>query len=98
MHAAPSPLAGKTAKIKATSTHMQYPDWAGSKIAIEDWWDRAGGKSWMEMACNGNPACIIYSMRSADKGLPRDDEVLYGHREDGRGSLVHISELEEETK
>ena len=96
MHNTPSPLAGKTARIKSDSTHMQYPDWAGSKIAIEDWWDRVAGKSWMN--CDGNPACLIYAMRSADNDLPTDNEVLYGKREDGRGSLVHVSELEEKTK
>jgi hypothetical protein len=95
MHDKPSPLAGKTVLIKKTSTHRQFPNWPGSKIAIEDWWDRAAGRSWM--ICDGNPACLIYAMRSADNDLPTDNEVLYGHREDGYGSLIHISEVEDIT-
>ena len=92
MHDKPSPLAGKTVKIKATSTHAQFPDWAGSEIEIEDWWDRVSDGSWMN--ATGNPACLVFAMRSVDNQLPTDDEVLYGHRKDGYGSLVHVAELE----
>lgn len=64
----------------------------GVKITIEDWWDRLTQKSWMDM--NGNPACLKYAIRSAYLNLPIDNEVLYGHIENGLGNLVHISEIE----
>ena len=64
----------------------------GVKITIEDWWDRLTNKSWMDM--NGNPACLKYAIRSSSLSLPLDNEVLYGHTEDGLGNLVHISEIE----
>ena len=92
MHIQPSPLAGKTVKIKATVEHFQYPDFGGSDFQVEDWWDRLEGKSWMN--CNSVPVCIIYAMRSAGQ-TPIDDEVLYGHT-GGLGHLVHISEVEYE--
>lgn len=52
-----------------------------------------GGKSWMD--CKGNFACLQYSMRSVDAGLPLDNEVIYG-KVGGLGYLVHESELGEE--
>lgn len=94
MHAEKSPLAGKPVTIKKTSTHLQYPKWAGSKFHVEDWWDRVGGKSWMDS--DGNPACLVYAMRSVNNKLPMDNEVLYGHQESGFGSLIHVSEIETE--
>jgi len=95
MHTEISPLAGKTVKIKKNVCHHQFPDFGGSEIRIEDWWDRAIGKSWMD--CEGNPGCMAYALRIglAGRNVPYDDEVLYGKRKDGLGSLVHESELEE---
>ena len=94
IHKTKSDLAGKNVRIKDGVKHPQYSDFGGSEIVIEDWWDRLVGQSWGE--CQGNPACIIYAVRTGlnDSNAPSDDEVLYGHRADGRGSLVHISELE----
>jgi hypothetical protein len=45
------------------------------------------------MDCDGNPACLIYALRSGLMGLPTDDEVLYG-KVGIFGHLVHISEIE----
>lgn len=60
---------------------------------IEDWWDRLTGTSWM--FSDGNPAAMIYAMRSAG-GLPLDDEVVYGKDiMSGLGHLVHVSEIGE---
>lgn len=81
IHKEKSNLAGKKVTLKD-----------GVKITIEDWWDRLTQKSWMDM--NGNPACLKYAIRSASLNLPIDNEVLYGHTEDGLGNLVHISEIE----
>lgn len=86
-----SPLAGKVVRIKAGITHPQVSGFGGSEYHVEDWWDRVAGKSWMD--CNGNPACLIYAMRSGFDGLPTDDQVLYG-KIDGLGHLVHMSEIE----
>lgn len=62
-------------------------------IKVEDWWDRVGGISWM--FSNGNPAAMIYALRSAFAELPLDDEVVYGKDETGLGHIVHVSELGE---
>ena len=89
MHTISSPLAGKTVRIKANATHPQIPDFGGSEYEVEDWWDKIAGTSWMD--CNGNPACLVYAMRSV--GIPINDEVLYG-KIGPFGHLVHISEIE----
>ena len=96
MHTEPSALAGTTVKIKAGVKHFQVPDFGGAEYRVEDWWDRVGGKSWMD--CNGNPACMVYAVRSgfADPPIPTDNEVLYG-KIGYYGHLVHISEIEEAT-
>lgn len=93
LHDKNSSLAGKLIKIKPESTHPQVPNFGGSEILIEDWWDRVFGASWM--FADGNPACLIYAMRTGFSSIPIpiDDEVLYG-KIDGLGHLVHINELE----
>lgn len=92
MHQEPSPLAGKTVKIKTGVKHPQYPNFGGAEFRVEDWWDRVSGKSWM--FCDGNPACLIFAVRTASADVPTDDEVLYG-KVGAFGSLVHVSEIEE---
>ena len=91
IHNAPHPMAGKVVKISASSEHPQVPTFGGSDFRVEDYWDRVAGKSWMD--CNGNPACLIYAMRSGFAHLPTDDEVLYG-KVGSYGHLVHVSEIE----
>lgn len=61
------------------------------QIRIEDWWDRVTGGSWMD--ANGNPAALMYAMRSGITGLPIDNEVLYGKDSQGLGHLLHVSEV-----
>lgn len=96
IHEKPSPLAGKTVKIKADVKHLQVENFGSSDYRVEDWWDRLTGKSWM--TCEGNPACIIYALRTGFSENPiTDDEVLYG-KVGAFGHLVHISEIEDETK
>lgn len=87
------PLAGKTVKIKAGVIHPQLSNFGGSMFKVEDYWDKIAGESWM--FCDGNPACLIYAMRSglSDTPIPTDDEVLYG-KSMGLGHLVHVSEIE----
>lgn len=80
-----SPIAGETVKIKPTVSKL-----AGQPFTVEDWWENVAGKSWM--FCDGNPACLIYAIRSGKDGLPLDDDVLYG-KIGGLGYLIHISEL-----
>ena len=86
-----SPLAGRTVRIAGTAKHPQVPDFGGSEFRVEDWWENVGGKSWQ--ACEGNPACMVYGIRSGLSGLPLDDEVLYG-KIGPFGHLVHYSEIE----
>lgn len=90
-HQKPHPFAGKTVKIKPGVEHFQVENFGGSDFKLEDWWDRVAEKSWM--FCDGNPACMIYGLRSGMAGLPTDNEVVYG-KVGGLGHLVHVSELE----
>lgn len=85
-----SPLAGKTVKLKSTVGNWLHAKLADQLFEVEDWWQNVAGKSWM--FCDGNPACLIYALRSGKEGLPTDDEVLYG-KIGGLGHLIHISEL-----
>lgn len=94
-HLDKSLLAGKMVTIKPHVKHPQNQNFGGSQIKIEDWWDRVYGSSWM--FAQGNPACLIYAMRTgfSKTPVPTDDEVLYGHTKDGLGHLIHILEIEE---
>lgn len=88
-HQTRSELAGKTLRIRADVGHPC----GGSKVAIEDWWDRIGGRPWG--MCHGNPACVAYAIRRGNPAchIPSNDEVLYG-KVNGVGYLVHMSELD----
>jgi len=91
MHKESSEFAGKTVNLKPDRKHHQGH--LTGKFEVEDWWDNISRKSWMD--CNGNPGCIIYSLRAGELGLPIDDEVLYGHSDNGLGDLIHVSEIED---
>lgn len=56
-------------------------------------WKELTGTSWMHS--DGNPAALMYAIRSGVSGLPTDDNVHYVHI-NGLGHLVHESELIEE--
>ena len=93
MHLEKHSKAGQWVKIKPSVKHFQYEDFGGSEIRIEDWWDNLSGKSWE--VSTGVPGCMVYAIRLASEStIPRDDEVIYGHRKDGFGSLVHVTEIE----
>jgi hypothetical protein len=84
---------GKTVRIKEGVQHPQIPDFGGSEFRVEDYWDAMpGNESWM--FADGNPACLVYAMRSAFAGIPTDNEVLYG-KVGAFGHLVHVSEIYE---
>lgn len=84
------PMAGETVTLLGGIQHPQH-ECDGAEYRVEDWWDRLGQGSWM--FCTGNPACMLYAVRAAAKGLPMDDEVLYG-KVGGMGVLIHTSEIE----
>jgi len=86
-------IKNKKVKIKDWVKHAQVEDFGGSEIDIEGYWDDVTGSSWMY--AQGNPACLIYAMRTgfSEEKIPNDDEVLYG-KIGCYGHLVHISELE----
>jgi hypothetical protein len=90
LHSEPHALAGRTARLVAHGADVNGHLVEDAEIRIEDWWDRVYGRSWMSSI--GNPAAIIYAMRSAVRNLPGDDEVVYG-KVDGYGFLVHVTEL-----
>lgn len=91
-HAAPHPAAYTTVTLaKSVETNLDtLPE--GSLFQVEDYWDRITGGSWMN--AEGNPAALVYAVRSAIAGLPTDNEVVYG-KAHGLGVLVHVSELGE---
>lgn len=94
MHTSPHPLAGKVVKLGTNAKrHPQFGELAGQEFEVEDWWDRVTGGSWMN--ANGNPAALIYAVRSGMGGLPVDDKVSYG-KLDGMGVLIHESEYDYE--
>ena len=87
-HSEPHPMAG------ATVTIAKGP-FKGWQYAIEDWWDRMSGGSWM--FAQGNAACIAYAKRTGGYGdtPPWDDNVVYG-KIGGLGKLIHTSEIQKE--
>jgi len=84
------PLAGKFVTI-TSNLHTDGP--GPHTFHVEDWWDRLTGKSWM--VSDGNPAAMMYGIRSGFAGLPVDNEVVYG-KVGPFGHLVHVSEIVEE--
>lgn len=86
-------LSGKNIKIKEGVKHPQVDNFGGSEILIEGYWDDITGGSWMD--ANGNPACLVYAMRTgfSETPIPTDNEVVYG-KVGSFGHLVHISELD----
>lgn len=84
-----SPLANKTVIIHPRNEYQGVVQ--DAHFEIEDYWENVAGKSWM--VSEGNPACLIYAMRSV--GLPIDNEVIYG-KINGFGYLIHESELGDE--
>lgn len=91
IHQEQSPLAGKTVRLKDSVDHPHIP--AGERdYRVEDWWDCVDGRSWMDAV--GNPAALIYAVRSVRAGLPIDNDVLYG-KVGPFGHLIHVSEIVE---
>lgn len=89
-HEAAHPMAGQTVKLRTDVKHPQF-DIAGQEFRIEDWWDNLTGRSWMD--ATGNPAAMVYGIRSGLSNLPLDDEVVYG-KVGSFGHLIHVSELD----
>jgi hypothetical protein len=86
-------MAGKTVLLNdTTQDRSRGMVVAGETFRVEDYWDRLTGGSWM--FAEGNFASIQYALRSAQSGLPIDDEVVYG-KIGALGHLVHVSELGE---
>ena len=83
-------FAGQILKIKETANEI-----GGNEFIAEDYWINIYPyKSWM--VSDGNPACLIYAMRTGtakDYRIPFDDKAVYG-KIGGMGYLVHESELE----
>lgn len=88
---------GKKFKVRESSTHKQFKEFGGSIIEIEGYWSEVHGEEWPKSVENGNPAAIIYMLRTIDNNLPIDNKVLYG-KIGSFGHLVHVSELDEEVK
>lgn len=84
-------LAGEILKLSVRGKGYEHCV-DGAEFRLEDWWDRVAGESWMN--AQGNPAAMIYGIRSGTAGLPTDNKVVYGHI-NGLGYLVHVSELQE---
>lgn len=93
MNRDPHPLAGKTVKLIIKEPGPESTPQNGDLFKIEDWWQNVFGKSWM--SSDGNPAALMYAMRSGFSDLPTDNEVVYG-KIGAFGFLIHQSELGEE--
>jgi hypothetical protein len=89
IHKESNELAWRTVLLKED---MRDPELNGAAFVVEDWWDKIGGVSWM--FSDGNPAALKYAFRSGFKGLPIDDEVVYG-KVGGLGHIIHVSEIED---
>lgn len=85
-HTQPHEKAGQTVHVDTVLDSGPYK----GEAVLEDWWDRIAGESWMDS--NGNPAALIYALRSAMHGLPIDNEVVYV-KINSMGNLLHVSEL-----
>lgn len=80
-------------RIKGNSTYFKEKyGTSNPEYKLEGLWNKLTGGSWMY--AKGNPAAMLYGMRSGMEGLPTDDLVYYG-KIDHQGELVHVSELEE---
>jgi hypothetical protein len=92
MHDRPHPLAGRTVRLPE---HMGpgelRGELAGRQFRIEDWWDHLSGASWRD--AGGNPAALQYAVRAMIKGLPANDDVVYG-KIGVQGYLLHVTEVE----
>ena len=85
-------MKGKVCKIKGASRYFsQKYGTPNPEIVIEDTDVNVCGRSWMDMT--GNPAAMLFGMRSGTEGLPFGGAVYYG-KIGGMGELVHESELE----
>lgn len=89
IHSNPHPLTGQAVTVDA-DLHADGP--GPHQVLVEDWWDRVFVRSWM--VADGNPAALIYALRSSQAGLPTDNNVIYGKTPSGRGHLLHVSELQ----
>jgi len=83
---------GKTYRIKGESIYLSKKYGTSNPIIL------IGGTDKEVLGCfwggaNGNPAAMLFGMRSGFEGLPFGGQVYYGHI-GGMGELVHESELE----
>ena len=90
MHARPHPLAGRVVRLPA-DMGSGADGLGGQEFRIEDWWDHMTGASWRE--ATDIPAVLQYEVRALTKGLPGNDDVIYG-KVGALGYLLHVSEVE----
>lgn len=86
VHNESHPNAGESVSVRVKSMEGDIE----ATAVIEDWWDRVSGESWM--TSDGNPAAVIYALRSGIKELPIDNEVVYVKIQ-SLGHLIHVSEI-----
>lgn len=83
----------KEYKIKGSSKYFKEKYGTSNPvIRIEDDHEKVFGGWWGVQ--NGNPACMLFGMRSGFEGIPNNGKVYYGHIH-SMGELVHENELEE---
>lgn len=87
MHTTPHPLARQTIAVPPDA------DDGGPSFSfrVEDWGDRVLGRSWR--VADGLPVALVYALRVAEKQLPLDDDVVYGHDATGFAHLIHSTEI-----
>jgi hypothetical protein len=92
MHDRQHPLAGRVVRLpNDMGAGDGAGELAGREFRIEDWWDHVTGASWKD--ASGNPAVVQYAVRAIIKGLPANDDVVYG-KVGALGYLLHVTEVE----
>lgn len=90
VHENSHPKAGQTVRIKFAGNGHPQVEGLEHDFRVEDYWDKISGTSWM--TSDGNPAAMVYAMRTGLSGLPIDDEVVYG-KIGSFGHMIHASEI-----
>ncbi len=78
------PLAGKTAKAKAT----------GVEIQVEDWFEKIFGVPYLLHKLDRPPLIIYFCRMAFDQSVPVDNDVVCV-KYHGSGGLLHNSEVQE---
>lgn len=93
MHSEPHPLAGQEIQTDLKAVHPQLGDSMIHTAIVEDWWDRLTGNTWYQSYNQGNPAAMVYGIRTMfAEDIPLGDDVLYV-KIGPFGHIIHDTEI-----